>query len=187
MANIGASELRKGYIVNHNNAMWKVVSTEHVKPGKGGAFIQTEMKNIKTGSKLNERFRSEDKVDRLVLESVEAQFSYKNGNDAYFLRMDSFEEISLNYDEIGDDAIFLVENLIVKIEFVDEIFIGVIFPDKVKLKVVETELELKGSTVTSVQKPAIMNNGMTIMVPGFIKEGEELLVSVSERKYVERA
>ncbi|QED23400.1 elongation factor P [Candidatus Deianiraea vastatrix] len=187
MANISANELKKGFIINHNNGMWKVVSTEHVKPGKGGAFIQAELKNIKTNSKLNERFRSEDKVDRLILETVDAQFSYINGDSALFLRMDTYEELELNLSDIGDDHVFLIDDLKVKIELIDDAFVGIVLPENIKLKVIETDPEIKGATVTNVSKPAKLNNGITIQVPSFIKEGELIIVNIESRQYRERA
>jgi len=187
MANISANELKKGFIVSHNNAMWRVISTEHVKPGKGGAFIQAEMKNIKTGTKLNERFRSEDKVDRLILETVDVQFSYLKDKTASFLRMDTYEELTLNIEDIGEDYVFLIDDIKLKIELIDEAFVGIIFPENIKLTVIETETEIKGATVNNLSKPAKLHNGITVQVPSFIKENEIIVINIETRQYRERA
>lgn len=187
MANIGASELSKGYLIEYKNGIWKVISRQHVKPGKGGAFIQTELKNIKTGTKANERFRSEDKVNRLLVDTIDAQFSYVDDGVAYFVNLENYEEMSLNLEDIGEDVDFLIDDLKVKIELVDEKFIGIILPESVVLTVVETDPEIKGSTVTNVMKKAVMSNGITISVPGFIANEEKLIVSTTTREYVKRA
>lgn len=187
MPSITAGQLQKGFILEHNKDMWKVVSLEHVKPGKGGAFMQVEMKNIKTGTKLNERFRTEEKVERLILESIEAQFSYKLDNSVYFLRMDNYEEVILDVESIGNNIDFLVDDIKVKLEIIDENVVGIVLPENIKLKVVETEPQIKGATATNVNKPAVLNNGITVLVPPFITEGEEILVNTTTRQYLERA
>ncbi len=187
MANINTNDLKCGYIINHNKSLWKVISTEHVKPGKGGAFIQAELRNIKNGSKLNERFRAGEKVDRLIMDSTEVQFSYKNHDTAIFLNLDTFEEVNVEITRIGDSHLFLKEGQNVKMETIEDDFISIVIPEKMIFKVIETEPEIKGATLTNVQKPAILENGMKIMVPSFIKEGEDIIISTQDKKYSERA
>lgn len=187
MPKVSAIELKKGSVVEHNGGIWRVTSTEHVKPGKGGAFIQAEMKNIKTGTKLNERFRSEDKVEKLIFESVPAQFLYNSGTRYSFMRDDNLDEVEIDEEIIGENVVFLIDQAKVKIEFADDQVVGVEFPDNTILTVVETEPYMKNATATAVTKPAKLNNGLLIQVPGFITEGEKILVRIEDKSYLERA
>ncbi len=187
MPSIPAGQLQKGFILDHSGARWRVVSLQHVKPGKGGAFMQAELKNIKTGTKLNERFRTEEKVERLILESIEAQFSYRQDDLLFFLRLDSYEEVVLNLEDVGESLDFLIDDIKIKLEIIDEEVVGVKLPDNVKLKVVQTEPHIKGATATQVNKPAVLSNGITVLVPPFITEDEVIIVNTETREYLERA
>lgn len=187
MPSVTANELSVGNIVEHLNEMWKIIDMQHVKPGKGGAFQQVELKNILTGRKLNERFRSSETVNKLILEKIPAQYSYKSGDDFVFLRTDNYEEININKDIIGDDVVFIEDDINVMIESIDETIVGINFPETVILEVVETEPYIKGQTVTNSFKPATMSNGLRLKVPPFIEVGEKLIIKTSDRSYVERA
>lgn len=187
MASIDAIDLKKNYIIRHEGAMWKVVSTEHIKPGKGGAFMQVEIKNIKNGIKSNPRFRSQDKIDRLISESVDAQFLYKSGDNFVLMRMDTYEETEISKNTIGEDSDFLHSDIMVKINIIDDEIVDISLPSSVVLEVIDTEPQIKGATATSLGKPAILSNGITISVPAFITSGEKIRVRTEDRVYIEKA
>ena len=184
---VSGNNLKAGMIIRHKGTDWKVVSTQAVKPGKGGAFAQVELKNLKDNSKLNERFRANEDVDRLFVESKEFQFSYKDEQGFYFMDTTNFEQINLSSDLVGELAIFLQDNMVVSIEFVEDSPVLLKLPEHIKEKVVETEAVIKGQTAASSFKPAILSNGFKIMVPGHIENNTFIILSSTTFTYVEKA
>ena len=187
MVKINGNEIRKGNIIEHKNGLWIAVKTSHVKPGKGGAFAQVELKNIRTDSKLNERFRSADKVERVRLEQKEHQFLYRSEEDFIFMDNVTFEQITIKEESLNINTSFLVEGLSVQIEFFENEALNVSLPEKLSCVVKETEPTIKGQTAANSSKPAILDNGVRIMVPQFIAQGEAIIVSTETCEYVERS
>lgn len=167
--------------------MYRVVSTEHVKPGKGGAFIQAELKDIKSGTKLNERFRSDQTLDKVMFESKPAQFLYKNGQDLEFMDLESYEQLALSDKLLSGPVEFLEENMELMLDYADGEVVAANLPQKVKVQIKETQPYIKGQTVKSSFKPALLTNGITVSVPEFIDSGEEIIVSTESLEYIERA
>ena len=186
MVKINGNEIRKGNIIEHKNGLWIAVKTSHVKPGKGGAFVQVELKNIRTNSKLNERFRSADKVDRVRLEQKEYQFLYRSEEDFIFMDNVTFEQLTINEQSLNINTSFLVEGLLVQIEFFENEALNVSLPEKLSCIVKETEPTIKGQTAANSSKPASLGNGVRIMVPQFIAQGESIIVSTETCEYLER-
>ncbi|MEM1276955.1 MAG: elongation factor P [Pseudomonadota bacterium] len=187
MPKINGNEIRRGNIIEHNGGLWVAVKTDHVKPGKGGAFAQVELKNLRNGSKLNERFRSADKVERVRLEQKDQQFLYENDEMLVFMDSETFEQIELPSDLLGDARLFLQDGMTVQIEYYEEEALSVTLPEKVTCEIVETEPVVKGQTAANSFKPAILDNGVKIMVPPFIAQGEKVVVNTETGEYSERA
>ena len=187
MPKIEGGDIRRGNVLEHNGGLWVVIKTEHVKPGKGGAFAQVEMKNVRNGSKLNERFRSEDKVERVRLEQRDQQFLYENDGMLVFMDGETFEQIELPAEFLGDARPFLQDGMTVTIEYYGDEALNVTLPDKVTCSVAETEPVVKGQTAANSYKPATLDNGVRIMVPPFIAEGERSWSRPRPSAYVERA
>jgi elongation factor P len=187
MPKINGNEIRPGNIIEHDGGLWVAVKTEHVKPGKGGAFAQVELKNLRNGSKLNERFRSADKVERVRLEQKDQQFLYQQDDMLVFMDAETFEQIELPADILGDRRPFLQDGMTVTIEYYDEEALSVTLPDKVTCEIAETEPVVKGQTAANSYKPAMLDNGVRIMVPPFVGQGENVVVSTETFEYVERA
>ena len=184
---ISANELRIGMLIEHNGKLWTVQKCQHVKPGKGGAFMQVELKAIKGGTKLNERFRSEDTLEKVRLDEEECQMLFREGDVFTFMNMTTFEQIQISKDVIGDAAAFLQDNMIVNISSYESEIIGVVLPDTVIMEVVEAEAVVKAQTAASSYKPAVLENGVRIMVPPHIEAGTKIVVNTSDVTYVERA
>ncbi|MDR2723796.1 MAG: elongation factor P [Holosporaceae bacterium] len=184
---INGNELRIGMLIEHNSRLWTVCKLQHVKPGKGGAYMQTELKEIKIGTKLNERFRSDETLERVRLDEEECQLLFRDGEIFTFMNMSTFDQIQVSKDLIGDGACFLQDNMIVKIHLYDGEIIGVVLPDTVVLTVVEADAVVKGQTATSSYKPALLENGVRILVPPHIESGTKIVVNTSDTTYVERA
>ena len=185
---INANTIKPGMILEYQKGLWTVVKTEHVKPGKGGAFAQVEMKNLVTGTKLNERFRSDDTVERVTLEQRDHSYLYEDGDMLVFMDTANYEQISLSKEWVGDDQVqYLHDGMEVIIEFHEEKPIGMSLPDTVVLEVIETEPTVKGQTASSSYKPAKASNGMRIMIPPFMGVGEKILVSTETGEYMRRA
>lgn len=184
---VSGNNLKAGMILSHKGSMWKVVSSQSVKPGKGGAFAQVELKNIKDNSKLNERFRSNEDVERLYVETKEYQFSYKDNLAFYFMNTETFEQISLDESLVGEVELFLQDNMIVSIEFIEGTPVSLKLPDNIIEKVVETEAVIKGQTVSSSFKPAKLSNGYKIMVPAHIENDTDIVISTTSFTYLEKA
>lgn len=184
---IGGNELRIGMLIEYKGHLWNVMKTQHVKPGKGGAFVQTELKDIVSGTKLNERFRSEDTLEKVRLDEAECQMLYQNGDTYTFMDMQSFDQFELSKNDIGDAAVFLKENMIVNVSSYEGKIIGVVLPDTIIAEVVEAEPVVKGQTATGSYKPAMLDNGVRIMVPPHIDVGMKIVVNTGTGEYVERA
>ena len=184
---INGNEIRPGNVIEHQGGIWAAVKVNHVKPGKGGAFAQVELKNLIDGRKLNERFRSAETVERIRLEQRDYQFLYVQGEELVFMDMDSYEQIELQADFVGERAAFLQDGMTVTLETHEGKPIGISLPDQVVLEVTETEPHIKGQTVSSSYKPAMMENGVRVMVPPFIEIGEKIVVDTAEIAYLRRA
>ena len=183
---INAGEIRVGMLLEHKNDLWQVLKTQHVKPGKGGAFAQVEMKSVNKNTKLNERFRSSESVEKASLEETNYNFLYEDENNYFFMDPKSFEQIEIKKGIIGDKGKLLTENLEVSVSFYNETPISVELPKQVICKIETTDAALKGQTVSSSYKPAVLNNGLNIQVPPFIKAGDEIVVDTRDIEYVKK-
>ena len=187
MAKINGNEIRPGNVLVHNDGLWIAVKVNHVKPGKGGAFAQVEMKNLRNGSKLNERFRSDDKVEKIRLEQKEQQFLYENDQMLVFMDMETYDQIELQAELLGDRRPFLQDGMMVTIEYFGEEALNVSVPQKVTCIVKDTEPAIKGQTAANSYKPAILDNGLRIMIPPFVGPEEAIIVNTETFEYSERA
>lgn len=187
MPKINGNEIRPGNVLEHDGGLWAAVKVDHVKPGKGGAFAQVELKNLRSGSKLNERFRSADKVERVRLEQKDQQFLYENAGMLVFMDNETYEQMEMPSDILGDRRPFLQDGMTIKIEYHEEEALSATLPQKVKCKIVETEPVVKGQTAANSFKPATLDNGIKIMVPPFVGQDEEVMVSTETMEYSERA
>jgi elongation factor P len=184
---INGNEIKPGNVLLHNGDLYVAVKVSHVKPGKGGAFAQVEMKGIVNGTKLNERFRSSETVERVRLEQKDYQYLYEQGDMLVFMDNESYEQIELPKDFVGERAAFLQDGMVVTVESYEEKPLGISLPDTVVLEVTEADAVVKGQTASSSYKPAVMENGLKVMVPPFIAAGEKIIVDTSEVTYVRRA
>jgi elongation factor P len=183
-----ANAIKPGNVLQHDGGLWVVVKTAHVKPGKGGAFAQVELKNLIDGRKLNDRFRSSDTVERVTLEQKDFQYLYEQGDALVFMDQNTYEQIELQKDFVGEDQVrFLHDGMIVTLEFHEERPIGIELPESVVLEVTETEPTVKGQTASGSYKPAKASNGMRIMIPPYMSEGERIVVSTETGEYLRRA
>jgi elongation factor P len=183
---INAGEIRVGMLLEYKNDLWQVLKTQHVKPGKGGAFAQVEMKSVGKNTKLNERFRSSETVEKAALEETSYNFLYEDENNYFFMEPKSFEQIEIKKDIIGKKGKLLIENLEVTISFYNQNPIFVELPNQVKCKIQTTDVALKGQTVSSSYKPAILTNGLNIQVPPFIEAGDEIMVDARNLEYIKK-
>lgn len=180
------NEIKPGMIIEHSNDLWEVVKTQHVKPGKGGAFNQVELKSINRETKRNERFRSSDNVERVVLEEKKFNFLFEDDQNCHFMDQTTFEQIKINKIKIGEKAKLLKENLEVAINFFEDTPLSVELPISIECKVISTDVALKGQTVSSSYKPAIIENNLKIMVPPFIENDDEIIVDSRTLEYVKK-
>lgn len=187
MAKISANEIRLGGLIEHQGNLWRVLKKGHVKPGKGGAFVQCELKDIINGTKLNERFRSTDKVEKPHVEPRKMQYLYAEGQDHIFMDTENYEQLTLSADDISEQTGYLLPNTDVQINFYEETPIGVDLPSNVVLEVKDTESVVKGQTAASGGKPAILETGIRVTVPTFVNIGEKIKVNTDTGEYVERA
>ncbi|WP_370211214.1 elongation factor P, partial [Roseovarius sp.] len=178
---------RPGNVLEHNGGLWSAVKVDHVKPGKGGAFAQVEMRNLRNGSKLNERFRSADKVERVRLEQKDQQFLYETDGILTFMDSETYEQIELPADLLGDRRPFLQDGMMITVEFYENEALNATLPQKVVCKIVETEPVVKGQTAANSFKPATLENGVKVMVPPFVGQDEEIVVNTETMEYAERA
>ena len=183
---ISGNEIKPGMLLEHKDDLWEVLKTQHVKPGKGGAFNQVEMKSVNKSTKLNERFRSSDTVEKAALEEINLNFLYEDDSEFYFINQKTFEQINIKKNIVGEKGKFLSENLEVKISFYEEKPISIELPNQINCKVESTDVALKGQTVSSSYKPAELNNGLNIQVPPFIEEGDEIVVDTRNLEYIKK-
>lgn len=184
---INGNEIRPGNVITHKGGLWAAVKVQHVKPGKGGAFAQVELKNLVDNTKLNERFRSAETVERVRLEQKDYQFLFANGDMLSFMDLESYEQIELPTDFLGDRAAFLQDGMQIIVESHEGKPIGVQLPDQVTLEITETEPVVKGQTAASSYKPAMLENGLRVMVPPFVSTGDRIVVDTNEVTYIKRA
>ena len=183
---ITGNEIRVGMLIEHKNDLWQVLKTQHVKPGKGGAFAQVEMKSVNRNTKLNERFRSSDTVEKASLDEIKFNYLYEDEDDYYFINPKTFEQINIKKDIIGEKGKLLTENLEVDISFYNESPLSVEMPNQVTCKIKTTDVALKGQTVSSSYKPATLDNGINIQVPPFIESEDEIIVDTRTIEYVKK-
>ncbi len=184
---IDGNAIRPGMVIKHQNHLWVAVKIQAVKPGKGGAYNQVELKNILDGRKLNERFRSSESVERVRLEQKEFTYLYHTDDLFNFMDSQTYEQIELKKEFIGDQIAYLKENLPVNLEFYEGKPIGITLPEQITLTITETEPAIKGQTATNSFKPAILENGIRTTIPPFIGAGEKIIVSTEDGSYVKRA
>ena len=183
---INATEIRVGMLLEYKNDLWEVLKTQHVKPGKGGAFAQVEMKSVNKNTKLNERFRSSESVEKASLEEVNYNFLYEDENNYFFIEPKSFEQIEIKKDIVGKKGKLLTENLEVSISFFNDLPISIDLPNQVSCKIETTDVALKGQTISSSYKPAVLNNGLNIQVPPFIEAGDQVIVDTRNLEYIKK-
>ena len=183
---ISGNEIRVGMLIEHKDDLWQVLKTQHVKPGKGGAFAQIEMKSVNRNTKLNERFRSSDSVEKASLDEIKFNFLYEDETDYYFINQKSFEQINIKKDIVGEKGKMLSENLEVNISFYNDRPLAVDLPNQVTCKIASTDVALKGQTVSSSYKPATLENGINIQVPPFIESGDAIIVDTRTIEYVKK-
>ena len=184
---ISGVDIRPGNILEYERGIWKVAKIQHTQPGKGGAYMQVEMKNLQDGRKTNVRFRSADTVERVRLDTKDFQYLYKDGDDLVFMDQDTYEQIQLPADLIGDAAAFLADGMEVTLEMWEDKPISVQLPEQVEATIVEADAVVKGQTASSSYKPAVLENGVRVMVPPHIESGTRIVVDVYERTYVGKA
>jgi len=185
---IDGNEIRPGNVIEHQNRLWRAVKIQHVKPGKGGAYLQVELRDVRDGTKLNERFRSAETVERVRLDQKEYQYLFNDGGHYTFMDQETYEQVALGSDVIDEQqAQFLQDGMVVTIESYEDSPIGLELPEKVTLEVVEADAVVKGQTASSSYKPAVLENGVKVLVPPHIEAGTRIVVSTADATYVERA
>ncbi|WP_425100036.1 elongation factor P [Tropicibacter sp. S64] len=187
MPKINGNEIRPGNVLEHDGGLWVAVKTDHVKPGKGGAFAQVELKNLRDGRKLNERFRSADKVERVRLDQKDMQFLYEDAGQLIFMDAETYEQVQLDAEILGERRPFLQDGMTILVEFYESEALNATLPQKVTCKIVETEPVVKGQTAANSFKPAVLENGVRITVPPFIGQDEMIVVNTETMEYSERA
>ncbi len=183
---INAGEIRVGMLLEHKNDLWQVLKTQHVKPGKGGAFAQVEMKSLNKNTKLNERFRSSESVEKASLEETTFNYLYSDEANYFFMDPKTFEQVEIKKETVGDKGKLLTENLQVSVSFYNENPLSIELPNQVQCKIETTDAALKGQTVSSSYKPATLDNGLNIQVPPFIEVGDEIVVDTRSLEYVKK-
>ena len=181
------NEIKPGMIIEHKDDLWSVLKAQHVKPGKGGAFNQVELKSIKRGTKLNERFRSSDTVERAILDDKKFNFLYEDENNCHFMDQVNFEQIQIKKPLLGEKTKLLKENMEINVQFYEDKALSVDLPSSVELKIETTDAAIKGQTASSSYKPATIKNGMRILVPPHIESGSKIIIKTEDCSYVERA
>jgi elongation factor P len=184
---INGNAIRPGNVIEHKGRLWRAVKIQHTQPGKGGAYLQVELKDIRDGTKLNERFRASEDVERVRLDQRDYQFLYAEGDMLTFMDQDSYEQVSLNSDLVGEPVRFLQDGMTVTIESYEGDPIGVMLPESVTMEVVEADPVVKGQTASSSYKPATLENGERVMVPPHIEAGTRIVVNTADGSYMERA
>ena len=180
------NEIKPGMIIEHKDDLWSVLKVQHVKPGKGGAFNQVELKSVKKGTKLNERFRSSDNIEKAILDDKKFNFLYEDENRCHFMDQSNFEQIEINKSLLGEKTKLLKENMEVNVQFHDDIALAVDLPSSVELKIDTTEASIKGQTASSSYKPATLENGIKIMVPPFINSDDKIVLNTRTLEYIKK-
>ena len=183
---INAGEIRVGMLLEYKSDLWQVLKTQHVKPGKGGAFAQVEMKSLEKNTKLNERFRSSETAEKASLEETKFNYLYEDENNYFFMEPKTFEQVEIKKEIVGEQGKLLTENLVVTVSFYNENPISIELPNQVKCEIETTDVALKGQTVSSSYKPATLDNGLNIQVPPFIESGDEVIVDTRNLEYVKK-
>ena len=183
---IQGNEIKPGMIIEHKNDLWSVLKTQHVKPGKGGAFNQVELKSVKKETKLNERFRSSDNVQRVILDEKKFNFLYEDENNCHFMDQTNFEQITINKSLLGEKNKLLKENMEVNVQFYEDQALSVDLPSSVELIIATTDAAIKGQTASSSYKPATLKNGINIMVPPFINSGDKIILDTKNLDYIKK-
>lgn len=184
---INGNSIRPGNIIEHQGRLWRAVKTQHTQPGKGGAYLQVELKDIRDGTKMNERFRSSETVERVRLDEHEYQFLFSSGDEYTFMDVASYEQLTLNADLIGEPAVFLQEGMMVSVESYEGSPISVSLPETVTMTLIEADPVVKGQTAASSYKPAKLENGVRVLVPPHVESGVRVVVNTADGTYVERA
>ncbi len=184
---INGNAIRPGNVIEHKGRLWRAVKIQHTQPGKGGAYLQVELKDIRDGTKLNERFRASEDVERVRLDQKEYQYLYADGDLLTFMDQETYEQVTLNSDLVGEPAQFLQDGMVVTIESYEGDPISVLLPDSVVMEVVEADPVVKGQTASSSYKPGSLENGVRIMVPPHIEAGTRVVVNTADGSYMERA
>ena len=180
------NEIKPGMVIEHKNDLWSVLKAQHVKPGKGGAFNQVELKSVKKGTKLNERFRSSDSVERAILDDRKFNFLYEDEKNCHFMDPVNFEQIEINKSLLEERSKLLKENMVVNIQFYEDEAMSVQLPNSVELNIETTDAAIKGQTATSSYKPATLENGIKIMVPPFINSGDKISLDTRTLEYIKK-
>ena len=184
---ININDVRSGMCIKYNDSLYLVLDQQHVKPGKGSAFVRTKLKNVHTGANIDVTFNAGIKVEKAILNKKEMQYLYNSGNDYIFMDMEDYSQIEVKKETLGNTVNYLKENLEIIMQFHNSDIVGIILPDKISFKVTSTEQAVKGNTSSGAMKDAIIETGLNVKVPIFISEGEEIIVSTEDGKYVSRA
>lgn len=184
---ISGVDIRPGNIIEYEKGIWRVAKIQHTQPGKGGAFMQVEMKNLIDGRKTNVRFRSQDTVEKVRLDTKEFQYLYTDADQLVFMDTDNYEQITLDADMLGEEIAFLSDGMMISLDLYDERPISVQLPDQIEAEIVEADGVVKGQTASSSYKPAVLDNGVKVMVPPFIAAGTRIVVDVYSKEYVKKA
>ena len=180
------NEIKPGMIIEHKNDLWSVLKAQHVKPGKGGAFNQLELKSVKKGTKLNERFRSSDSIEKVILDEKKFNFLYEDENSCHFMSQTDFEQIAINKSLLGEKKKLLKESMEISVQFYEDQALSIDLPISVELKVVTTDAAIKGQTASSSYKPATLENGINIMVPPFINSEDKIILDTRNFEYIKK-
>ncbi len=183
---IQATQLKKGMCIKHENDLYRIVQTQHITPGNWRGMVQTKIRNLKTGAISEHRFRSEDRVERAILDETEMEYLYQDGDMYHFMNNETYEQVGLSNEVLGDAVDYLIPNIKLAIEFYEGRPVGIELPLTVEMKVMETEPGIKGASVSNVGKPAKMETGLVVQVPAFINEGDVIRIDTASRSYIER-
>jgi len=186
MSSLKATQLRPGMVINHENELYTVFSTDHRTPGNKRGSMQTRLKSLRTGTMIDYRFRAEEFVERAILDEIEFEYLYHEGDEYHFMNTENYEQMQMTREELGETVYYLIPNTIVKVEFFEEKAIGIDLPDTMDLKVIQTEPTLQKATASAVMKPATLETGLVVNVPPFVNEGDKIRVDTSEARYVQR-
>jgi elongation factor P len=184
---MNASDLRNGMVILFNNELCKVMEFRHHTPGNLRAMVQAKLRNLRTGNQFEHRFRSGDAIEQAFIEQHQMEYLYSDGAAHHFMNTESYEQIEMSADDLGDAAAWLAAGLKLQVQFYEGKPIGVELPKTLRVRIVETQPQHKGATASSSYKPAVLENGVTVQIPPFIEQDEEIIVDPSENKYVERA